>query len=147
MSQENVLRFIELLDQNQEFKSKCVDVMKKYLGQTLSQAELDRVYQEEILPITREAGFEITPDEFKELQNSPQSGQLSDEELGNVLGGSEWTFFGRTVYLRCYKDGEVKETLENKNYKCPKYERNPNVGIPGSACGTCKYFGFLGMSQ
>ena len=90
MSKENVKLFYEELAKNEALQEKFKVIGKKYEGQTTDEVQMDLIYQNEILPIAKESGFEFTLAELKEYKQEvtqPQSGKVSDEELGAVAGG------------------------------------------------------------
>jgi len=91
MSKENAKLFYEELAKNEALQGKFEVIGKKYEGQTSDETQMDLIYQNEILPIAKESGFEFTLAELKEYKQAvtqPQSGRLSDEELDAVAGGN-----------------------------------------------------------
>ncbi|PKM76285.1 MAG: hypothetical protein CVU90_13180 [Firmicutes bacterium HGW-Firmicutes-15] len=146
MSKENAMRFFKLVEENHELKEKYLTVIIKYFRQKLSQEEQDKIFVGEILPLAREAGFEFTLDELKELETSSQSAQLSDEELEKVVAGADGAY---SVDMWC--DVADNSTMEKSllagignydgMYKCPKYEVDKNYRYSYN-CRTCKNFNF-----
>jgi len=90
MSKENAKLFYEELAKNEALQEKSEVIGKKYEGQKFDEVQMDLIYQNEILPIAKESGFEFTLAELKEYKQDvkqPQSGKLSDDELDAVAGG------------------------------------------------------------
>ncbi len=86
----------------------------------------------ELLDLAKEHNIELTEEEAEGyfLQLNPKTGQLSDEELDNVAGGS------------CYTDdGDLVVTLFNN---CEHFEldrnqaKNPQ-GVSFGGCSMCEY--------
>jgi len=97
MSKENAKLFYEELAKNEALQGKFEFIGKKYEGQKFDEVQMDLIYQNEILPIAKESGFEFTLAELKEYKQDvtqPQSGKLSDEELDAVAGGNLPPFLG-----------------------------------------------------
>jgi len=91
MSKENAKLFYEELAKNEALHEKFKVIGKKYEGQKFDEVQMDLIYQKEIMPIAKGAGFEFTLAELKEYKQDvkqPQSGKLSDEELDAVAGGA-----------------------------------------------------------
>ncbi len=84
---------------------------------------------EELLALAKEKGVEMTGESAKTYfgQLHPKTGELSDDELDNVVGGG------------CYaNDGALMTTI---GYKCKLYEAAPDrsFGVKGT-CHRCRYW-------
>lgn len=90
---------------------------------------------EELMALSKENGMEMTEETANTYwgQLHPKSGELSDDELDNVAGGS------------CYADdGYLKTTI---GHRCKYYEdyEKSDFGIRGTCC-RCKYWDHDGSS-
>ncbi len=84
---------------------------------------------EELMSLAKENGTELTEEEAKKYfeQLHPKTGELSDDELDNVAGGT------------CYAyDGYRLTTI---GHRCKYYEDDPKTsfGVKGTCC-RCKYW-------
>jgi hypothetical protein len=86
MSKENAIRFMMLIERDEEVKSKYDNIMGKLESKNLSHGDWDNVINEELIPFAKELGYEFSPEDMKELEK-PADGTLSDEELERVVGG------------------------------------------------------------
>ena len=123
MSKENAKLFYEELAKNEALQEKFKVIGKKYEGQTSDEVQMDLIYQNEILPIAKESGFEFTLAEFKEYKQEvtqPQSGKLSDDELDNVAGGQ-----GGNVPFDIGKLIQVPFKIKNKEGPVISYSLEP----------------------
>ena len=124
MSKENAKLFYEELAKNEALHEKFEVIGKKYEGQTSDEVQMDLIYQNEILPIAKESGFEFTLAEFKEYKQEvtqPQSGKLSDDELDNVAGGQgEKVPFDLKKYCP-----DIPVKIENKEGPVISYSLKP----------------------
>lgn len=98
---------------------------------------------EELLALAKENGVEMTEESAKSYfdQLHPKTGELSDEELDNVAGGSCYSKDGRLVVsavtvgcgrFRCKKDGGSMHHSRRTNPFCGNCYVSAN-------CGHCKY--------
>ncbi len=91
MSKENVKLFYEALAKDPALQEKSKAITKKHEGQKLDQAQLDRIYQQELIPLAKGAGYDFTLDELKTY--AKETGKIgprevSEEELVAVAGGA-----------------------------------------------------------
>lgn len=101
MSKENVKLFYEALSKDAALQEKSKAIAKKHEGQKLEQAQLDRIYQQELIPLAKGAGYDFTLDELKEYAREigkigPR--EVSEEELAAVAGGADYcacAFYGQ----------------------------------------------------
>jgi len=96
LSQENVKRFYEALAKNRQLQEKFNVLGKQYEGQKLSEAEMDSLYEKEVLPAAKKAGFVFTLAELKDFAaNNHPSGlkELSEEELAATAGAGTYCEF------------------------------------------------------
>jgi hypothetical protein len=98
MVKENVKLFCEALVKDKGLQEKFKAISKKYEGQKLEEAQVDRIYRNELLPLASEAGFKFTLAELKGYAaeaKKPAMHQLSEQELTAVAGGFSFgVFFG-----------------------------------------------------
>jgi len=97
MSQENVKRFYEALAKDRELQEKFNVSGQHYKVQNLSEAEMDSLYEKEVLPAAKKAGFDFTLADLKAFaaDNRPSGlKELSEEELAAVAGGCGCAFLG-----------------------------------------------------
>lgn len=108
---------------------------------------------EELISLAKENGVELTEQSAKTyLEQLHKTGEISDEELGNVSGGGCYhgdklvvTHLNGCDYWRCYKCGEKTTTGHGKifyhNIITDTYYHACNLGDDpiGAVCGNCKY--------
>jgi predicted ribosomally synthesized peptide with nif11-like leader len=90
MSKENVKLFYEALGKDKALQEKSRAIGKKYEGQKQDDVQSNLIYQEELVPLAKEAGYDFTLAELKEYaQECEKSGmrEVSEEELAAVAGG------------------------------------------------------------
>ncbi len=142
MSKENAMRFFMSMEMNSDLKSKYVDVVSKGELQTLEEAEKDKLFEREILPIAKGAGFEFSIDELKEFQASLKEGELSDEDLDQVVGGEGQMRYSGCIHCSKFEDPEyIKKAMATRNgdkYVCPGYEYHPHYASM-NRCVSCEY--------
>jgi hypothetical protein len=90
MSKENVKLFYEALARDKALQEKSMAIARKYEGQKLDEIQTEVIYQKELIPLAKLAGFSFTLAELKAY--AAESGksamrELSEEELVNVTGG------------------------------------------------------------
>ena len=86
MAKENVKRFLEEVSANKELQEKIAAIQKGYEPAGKSEEE---VFEDIVLPIAKEAGYEFTMSEYKDAQHDAIKGMaISEEELENVSGGA-----------------------------------------------------------
>jgi hypothetical protein len=143
MSKENAIRFLMAKDKDEGLKSAFKTIMDKYAG-NLSEDEIDKMLQEEIIPLAKEYGYDFTPEDFKELQK-PDAHRLSDEKLDGVTGGrgqfvvpgvtKELNLFTITLscdFMPC--DEIFKRYLDQKQNGCNYFVP---AGTQVHACKSC----------
>jgi len=146
MSKENAVRFMMMKDKDEDMKSAYDDIIRKYEGKKLSKAEWDMAIQEEVIPLAKKYGFDFTPENFTELLKTAD-GKLSDEELGEVVGGQGqfsvrhqrgMPFGDTTTYCDCAPDDATFITRYGQSpTDCPDYVCS-NTDAPQRTCRHCK---------
>lgn len=86
MSKENALRFMLLMDKDEELERNYGNIRVKYEDQHLSEEERDKIVLEEVIPLAKAAGFDLSLEDMKALYK-PVGRELADEELDEVVGG------------------------------------------------------------
>jgi hypothetical protein len=66
MSKENIKLFYEALARDKSLQEKFKAVGQKYEGQKPGEAQTELIYQKELVPLAREAGYAFTLAELKE---------------------------------------------------------------------------------
>lgn len=101
MSAENVKKFYEALSRDSDLQQKCRELSQKHQGESLDEAKLARMAEQDWLPLAAERGFSFTWDELfeygRELQQDKNNGELSDEELLAVSAGLACSGLGQNV--------------------------------------------------
>ena len=91
MSAENVRKFYDALSRDSDLQQKIRALSQKHQGEVIDAANLNRLMEQEYLPLAAERGFSFTLDELREyvseMQQGKTSGELPDEELDAVSGG------------------------------------------------------------
>jgi len=72
-----------LMQEDTEIKTRLEQAMGKFSTEELTEEKIEKVYNEEVLPMAKEKGLEFT---LEELQN-PFDGRLTDDELDKAVGG------------------------------------------------------------
>jgi len=91
MSRDNIKLFYEALAKDKALQEKAKAIGKKYEGQKTDDDKVKEIYQQELVPLARQAGYEFTLAELKEYaQESQKPGmrEVSEEELAGVAGGN-----------------------------------------------------------
>ena len=85
MAKENVKKFLEELSTNKELQEKFMAAQKGYEAEGKGEEE---IFEDIVLPIAKEAGFEFTDSEYRAIQRDVMAEKgMSEEELENVSGG------------------------------------------------------------
>ena len=106
--------------------------MKNFNAEMIEKAKTVKS-AEELLELAKANGMEITADEAKTYfaQLNPKSGELDDDDLDAVAGGTDKN-----------KEGYVKVD-KNDECLCGEYESSPTPihsnTKDGRHCGTCKH--------
>ena len=90
MSSENVKLFYEALGMDKALQEKSTAIGEKYAGQKLDEAQTNLIYQQELVPLAKEAGYDFTLAElqaYAEEAQKPGMREVSDDELATVAGG------------------------------------------------------------
>jgi predicted ribosomally synthesized peptide with nif11-like leader len=90
MSKENVKLFYEALARDKGLQERFDALNRKYGGQKLDEAQMEAIYQKELIPLAKEAGYNFTMGELKEyarMSQKPVTRELSEDELATVAGG------------------------------------------------------------
>ncbi len=87
MSTKGTKEFKKELAKGGELQKKLNEAISKYSGKS---DDAKARFEEVILPIAKEAGYDISWEEFsgKKKKTSLKDAQLSDDELKNVAGGA-----------------------------------------------------------
>ncbi len=91
MSKENVKLFYEALAKDPAMQEKSKAIAQRHQGQKLDPAQLDMIFQQELMPLAKGAGYDFTLDELKEYaRETGKIGprEVSEEELAAVAGGA-----------------------------------------------------------
>jgi predicted ribosomally synthesized peptide with nif11-like leader len=96
---------------------------------------------EELLSMAKEEGINLTEEEaaFYFDQRNAAEGELDDDELANVAGGSHKHSHSS---WKCYKNIDFNDPGCEYWHKCISYKRNTK---PGCRCGNCGYASVLTM--
>ena len=91
MSKENVRLFNEKVSADKALQGKLHALNERHEGEELSDEKMMRIYEEDVLPLARECGFDFSMEDLKEYarvlsQSSP--GELTEDELDAVAGGN-----------------------------------------------------------
>ncbi len=91
MSKENVKRFYDAMAKDPALQQKSRAITQRHAGQKLDQAQLDVIFQQELIPVARGAGYDFTLEELKAY--AKETGKIgprevSEEELAAVAGGA-----------------------------------------------------------
>ena len=85
MAKENVKKFLEELSTNKELQEKFMEAQKGYEAEGKGEEE---IFEDIVLPIAKEAGYDFTISEYKNAQRDVIAEKgISEEELENVSGG------------------------------------------------------------
>jgi len=90
MSKENVKLFYEALAKDKALQEKAIAIGKKYESQKLDDAKTNFIYQQELVPLAKDAGYDFTLAELQEYASEikkPGMREVSEEELTAVAGG------------------------------------------------------------
>jgi len=127
MSKENVKLFYDALTKDKGLQEKAKAIGQKYAGQRPDKAQTELIYQKELVPLAREAGFDFTAAEIKEYaEETKQTAirELSEEELTAVAGGSPCACvligggsFGSDGMI-CGGWGHISGTYDGREYFC-----------------------------
>lgn len=91
MSVENVRLFYEEIAKNEALQERFKSIGSDLKGQKLDEAQMEFIFQNEVLPVAKEYEFEFTFDEVMEYvkeTNKPNMGDLSGDELEAVCSGN-----------------------------------------------------------
>lgn len=90
MAKENVKKFIKEISENKELQGKFTAAQKGYEPEGKSE---DEIFEDIVLPIAKEAGYEFTMSEYRAAQRDVMAEKgISEEELENVSGGCAGCF-------------------------------------------------------
>ena len=133
MAKENVKKFIKEISENKELQGKFTAAQKGYEPEGKSE---DEIFEDIVLPIAKEAGYEFTMSEYRAAQRDVMAEKgISEEELENVSGGGACFIIGfGNATCACIMDGVVAKTSEKTS------------GIGFSGCEGIG-FGFGGVYQ
>ena len=136
MSKENVKKFYEVLSTDKVLGEKVIAMNKKLEGLQPGNEKIKEIFEQELTPMLKEAGFEFSYEdllEYTNQQTSAVSGKLLDEELDSVTGGINLLIPG---------------TVTVSSYGCNKWsESSTTWWAVKSQCGSCRFWngeGFFG---
>jgi len=92
MSVKDITRFYDALARDEALQDKFKALVKKHEGQKPDEEQVDAIYEKELLPFAKGAGYDFTLEELKEYRPDaakPATRKLSDEELAAVAGGAQ----------------------------------------------------------
>ena len=126
MSKENVKLFYEALAKDRTLQDRFVAINQKYKGRDLDEDQMRLIFQKEMVPLGKKAGFDFTLAELQEYAREaekPTLQELSEDELAAVAGGTCDTYSGSNC-----------STLPGFSICCPDAGITcPNPGmIPGT---------------
>lgn len=105
MSKESAKKIQQVLESDSSLKSKFDDLMES-IGK-LSEKES----QQKIVEFAHKEGYDVEESDFKDNVFSVNSGEISEDELENVAGGSWcWSTFS------CWKFSKQKLEANQKSY-------------------------------
>ena len=137
MSKENVKKFYEVLSTDKVLGEKVIAMNKKLEGLQPGNEKIKEIFEQELTPMLKEAGFEFSYEdllEYTNQQTSAVSGKLLDEELDSVTGGGGFNKLSRTLTVSAYGCNEWSES-------------STTWWAVKSQCGSCRYWmgeGFFG---
>jgi predicted ribosomally synthesized peptide with nif11-like leader len=144
MSIESAMRFFMSMEMNSELKNKYLGVISDV--QKHDEAEKDKVIEQEILPLAKEAGFEFSIAELKEFQATLKEGKLSDDDLEQVVGGYVQLRYPGCIHCFKYDDPEyIRKAMASDgfSYVCPGYSYHPHFS-KDNRCDSCENGCFRG---
>lgn len=117
MAKENVKKFSQEVLANKELQEKIMAAQKDYDVEGKSEEE---IFEDILLPIAKETGFEFTISEYKSAQRDTMAEkELSEEELENVSGGGWNCFiFGESLGICVGPGAEYQEEDSHGIYVC-----------------------------
>lgn len=117
MAKEDVKKFSEEVLANKELQEKIMAAQKGYETEGKSEEE---IFEDILLPIAKESGFEFTISEYKSAQRGAMAGKgISEEELENVSGGGWNCFiFGESIGICVGPGVEHQEEDSHGIYVC-----------------------------
>ncbi len=140
-----------IVNKDEELKGKYTSIVNKCESEDLSDKEWDKVIQEELIPLAKATGFDISLEDFKSLQKLTAK-NLADDELEQIVGG-----MGKFVkyvykipsYLSCELAPNDQTFINYYNANNPPYEGNGCLNFafdlmrlgsnPRKACVCCKH--------
>jgi len=97
MSKENIKLFYEALAKDKALQEKVNVISQKYVEQKTGDIQAEEIYNKELVPLAKEAGYDFSLAEFKEYAEEtkkPGMREVSEEELAGVAGGNCVCFLG-----------------------------------------------------
>ncbi len=89
MSQHDLKMFFEAVAREESLRAKFQAIGARYPDQDLDESHREAVFENELLPLARSAGFEFTLEDIKAFQaQSLKADKLADDELDAVVGGN-----------------------------------------------------------
>ena len=91
MSVENVGKFYEAVSQDKAMQQKFIDLSRKYKSDTVDEARVDSIVEQDVVPLAKQMGYEFTLDDLRaygeQARQLHQGAELSEEEMKAVAGG------------------------------------------------------------
>ena len=84
MSNENIKKFIELVNKDEGLRKKLNSAAESYAG---NKDDVKAIFEAVILPVAKEAGLELSYADMEELMKAPAEGELAMADMKNVAGG------------------------------------------------------------
>ena len=130
MSKENVRLFNEKVGTDKALQGKLHSLNERHKGEELSDEQMMRIYEEDVLPLACECGCDFSMETLKEYardlnQSSPR--EMTDDELEAVAGGATCV---------CVVGGGGKSGEAGSPCVCVAIGLGAGIqgGVPGCAC-------------
>ena len=87
MAQENVKKFYEQLNGDEELQKKIKSLADSYTG---DKSDEKAAFEAVVAPVAKEAGYEFTYEEAVEAAKEAAEGEIPDDEAEAVAGGKAY---------------------------------------------------------
>jgi hypothetical protein len=158
MSQEQAIRFMLYMKGDKVLKREYEAIVREYKNINITTEQMVSIIRERILPLAKDIGHEISPEELIQLFDMPDAGTLTDDELAKAVGGRGQ--FSRYYPHPTFRNGEWVQDKFEDVYSCEKaaddasfkyfYDAGPGNGCPSyqhvgigldvGMCIFCKHF-------
>ena len=85
MALENVKKFYEQLNGDEELQKKIKSLADSYTG---DKSDEKAAFEAVVAPVAKEAGYEFTYEEATEAAKEAAEGEIPDDDAANVAGGN-----------------------------------------------------------